>query len=102
MSAPRNGGQVYQVHGSVLIRNALRRIQRRAARQGRGQDVLAALRLMAQRLREAPNAFGEPLYHLPALRMLVRSASIRPVVVHFGVCEDRALVILKGVYLLPK
>lgn len=47
---PESAGQgsPYEVHGSEEIANALRRIQRRAAREGRGEEVLAAFRQIAR------------------------------------------------------
>ena len=102
MSEPRDGGQFYEVHGSNLIAATLVQIQRRAAREGRGEQVLAAFREVARRLQREPNAFGEPLYRLPGLQMLLRSGIVRPLVVHFGVCEDRPLVFIKGIMLLPE
>jgi hypothetical protein len=47
-----------------------------------------------------PAHAGEPSYHLPALRIQARSVTIRPLVVDFGVCEDRPLVFIKSDKLL--
>jgi hypothetical protein len=95
-----NGGRRYQVHGSGRIVQALKRIQRQAARQGRGEQVLSALRQIAQQLQHRPLRTGEPLYRLPGLRMQIRSVAVRPLVVDFGVCEDRPMVFLRAVKLL--
>jgi hypothetical protein len=99
MPGPEQGGPTYQVHGSGVIAQALREIQRRAKREGRGEKV-AALRQIYQRLEENPMALGEPLYRLSGLRMQVRTCVVRPVLVDFAVCEDHPLVFLKGVKLL--
>ena len=40
--------------------------------------------------------FGEPLYRLPALRLLVRQAVVLPLVVVYAVHEDQALVLIRG------
>jgi len=95
-----HGGQPYQVQGSGVIAQALRQIQRRAAREGRGEEVLSAFRHIAHQLQHDPGNLGEPLYRLPALRMQIRSVAIRPLVVDFGVCEDRPVVLLRAVKLL--
>lgn len=100
MSEHNNGGRTYRVHGSGAIAQALREIQRRAARQGRGEEVLSAFRRITHQLQQDPVNLGEPLYRLPALRMQIRSVAIRPLVVDFGVCEDRPLVFLRAVKLL--
>jgi hypothetical protein len=83
-----------------MIAQALRQIQRRAAREGRGEEVLSAFRQIARQLQADPVNLGEPLYRLPNLRMQVRSVAVRPLVVDFGVCEDRPLVFLRSVKLL--
>src|SRR5437899_1354733 len=97
-----NGGQQYEVHISGAIAKKLKQIQRRASRQGRGEAVLSALKQIVERLRHDPLSWGDPLYRLPALRMQVCHASIRPLFVNFAVCEDRPLVFIKGVELLSE
>ncbi len=100
MSEKENGRRRYQVHGSGAITDALRTIQRQAAREVRGPEMILALRRIARRLQMDPIKLGEPLYRLPALRMQIRTVAIRPVVVDYGVCEDRPLVFLRAVKLL--
>jgi hypothetical protein len=102
MEEQANGGRRYRVHGSGKIVETLKRIQRQAARQGRGPEVLSAFRQIAERLQTEPMTLGEPLYRLPALRMQIRSVAVRPLVVDFGVCEDRPLVFLRTVRLLGR
>ncbi len=63
---------------------------------------MAAFRHIYLRLQQDPNAFGEPLYRLPALRMQVRTVAVRPLVVDFAICEDRLIVFIKGVMLLAE
>jgi hypothetical protein len=95
-----DGGPRYEVHASGVIVEALRRAQRRAAREGRGEKALTALRQIYRRLQDNPTAFGEPLYRLPGLRMQVRTCVVLPLLVDFAVCEDHPLVFLKNVKLL--
>jgi len=98
--ASSNGKSGYEVHNSIAIAREFLRLHRRAARQGRGEEFLRAARAIYDRLRHDPNEFGEPLYRLSALRMQVRSATIRPLHVDFAVCEDRPLVFIRAVRLL--
>ncbi|HEV3447366.1 MAG TPA: hypothetical protein VG099_22180 [Gemmataceae bacterium] len=100
MPARKNGAPRWEVHASGFIIKDLERIQRRAAGQGRGEKVLAAMRQIYRRLQRNPRTAGEPYYYLPGLRMHVRTITVRPVVVHFGVCDDHPLVFIKGVKLL--
>ena len=82
-----NGRRSYQIHGSGVIADAIREIQRRAEREGRGLRVLTALRILKVRLQQDPNDVGEPLYRLASLHLQVRTVVIGPLVVHFGVHE---------------
>ena len=94
-----NGG-AYEVHCSEANKQALRRIQRQASLQGRGAQAIAAFREIIHRLMHDPMSAGEPHYRLPVMRIQVRSVTVRPLIVDFGVCEDRPLVFIKAVKLL--
>lgn len=100
--AAGSGNGSYEVHNSDLISKAFLRLQRQAEQEGRGRELLHAARAVFERLCRDPMEFGEPLYRLAALRLQVRSAAIRPLYVDFAVCEDRPLVFIKSVRLLPK
>jgi hypothetical protein len=97
---PDGLGPPYEVHGSGVIAAEIRRLRRQAAGEGRSAAMMAALREIHRRLQLDPNALGEPLYRLPVLRMQVRTCVVRPLAVDFAVCEDRPVVIIKGVSLL--
>ena len=96
---PTNGGP-YDIDWSRAVVRTLRRLMRQAIQQGRAESFLAALRQIGRRLEQSPNRFGEPLYRLPGMRLQVRSAVVRPVVVHFAVHEDRPLVFIRRFELL--
>ena len=100
MRSSPNGDQLFQLEISAAIAETLRQLQRRASREGRGKAFLLALRKIVDRLRGDPTEFGEPLYRLSALRLQVRCAIIRPLIVYFAVSEDRPLVFVKSVWLL--
>jgi hypothetical protein len=102
MPAAPNGSYPFQLAFSQVIADALRKLQRQASSEGRGEAFLNAVRTVIDRLRTEPTTFGEPLYHLPNLRMEVRCALVAPFGVDFGVCEDRPLVFIKAVRLLGK
>jgi hypothetical protein len=61
-----------------------------------------ALAQAIAKLRDNPEQLGEPLYRLPALRMQVFTAVIRPIAIELAVCTDRPLVFIKAVRLLGK
>jgi hypothetical protein len=98
-SGAANGG--YEVHNSAALAQAFVRLQQQATDEGRGEALLQAGRAIYDRLHTDPTACGEPLYRLAALRMQVRCVVVRPLCVDFAVCEDRPMVFIKSVKLLP-
>lgn len=94
--------QPWEVHASGAIVNELRRLQRQAARERRGRQMLVALRHIYQQLQDDPTVVGEPLYRLPAMRMQVRTVVVRPLALDFAICEDQPLVFIKVATLLAK
>jgi hypothetical protein len=102
MDFPGNGGPLYQVYCSGAVAESIREVHQQATREGRGQAMVDAFRRAVERLRQEPKKFGEGLYRLPALRMQVRTALIRPLALDFAVCLDRPLVFIKGVTLLSE
>jgi hypothetical protein len=103
MSRPGNhdGGR-FEVHCSGLIARALKQLQKRAKEQGRGEQLLSAIRGIWRHLSTDPLHFGEALYRLPALQLQVRHGAVRPLLVYFAVHDERPLVFIKGVTLLPE
>ena len=97
MTSQGNGQPaVYDVQISGQDRALLKQRHREAAQAGKGKKFLAALRQILGRLRDEPLVFGEPLYRLPALRLLVRQAVVLPLVVDYAVHEERRLVFVRG------
>jgi len=101
MHSSANGERSYRVGFSDLIRQELRRLVRRAVREGRGAQFHEALRIILSRLASNPKDLGEPLYRLANLHLQVRQVAVRPLVVDFAVHEDRPVVFIKTVALLP-
>jgi hypothetical protein len=102
MSSQGNGQPVrYEVRLSQQTKAALKQHHRRAAQAGKGQHFLASLRHIIERLRQDPLAFGEPLYRLPALKLLVCQAAVLPIIVDFAVHEERPLVFIRQFRVMP-
>jgi hypothetical protein len=72
-------------------------LHRKAAEQGRGHIFLDALRGIYHWLRNDPEQFGEPLYRLPALQLVVYHAVASDLIVDYAVHRERRLVFLKGI-----
>jgi hypothetical protein len=51
MAPSSHGGPPYHVVFSAAIAQGIRELQRRASRQGRGEEFLAAIREVSERLR---------------------------------------------------
>ena len=93
-------GTVYEVKYSLNLKKIIIQLHLEEADRGRGQQFLDALRVIHQRLRRDPIQFGEPLFHLRALKLVVYQAVVARVVVEYVVYEERPLVFLKDVKLL--
>jgi hypothetical protein len=98
---PANGG-TYQVHCSGAIANHLKQVQRRAKIEGRGPEVLSAIRRIWHSLSYDPLELGEPMYRLPGMHLEVRQVALGPLLIYFAVHDQRPLVFIKGAALLPK
>src|SRR5579884_2106888 len=94
---PANGAGRFAIHLSEAVRRAMVRLHRRAWREGRGLEFIRALRQLIRELENRRFDIGEAAYRLPGLRMQVRSAVARPLLVDYAACEDRRLVFIKGV-----
>jgi hypothetical protein len=101
MATQDNGGPRYRVHASGAVTQEFLRLQQQAEREGRGQEVLSAMRAIARQLHYNAADAGEPLYHLAALSLQVRHIAVRPLGVTYAVHESWPLVFLQVIQLLP-
>lgn len=102
MSSQGNGQpSTYQVFMSEQTRARLKQQLREAVESGEGDQFLAAWRAIWDRLRTEPLKFGDPQYHLPALKLLVCQAVMANLVVFYGVHEEKPLVFIRGFKVLP-
>ncbi len=96
----QGNGLLYEVKLSQKLKQAIKDLHRQSIHKGKGQQFLDSLRHIHNRLRQDPGNFGEPIYRLPALRLLVYQVVVSGIVVHYGVHEEKPLVFLKGMQLL--
>lgn len=89
-------GETYNVQLLGLAKTQLRQRYLEAAAAGKRAPFLAALRQIAARLQKDPLNLGEPLYRLSGMKLFVRQAVIAPVVVNFGVHDEKPLVLVRG------
>lgn len=95
-------GERHEVHWSGAVVKIVRRLQRQAVREGRGDAFLAALKSIWRFLRRDPIHFGVPLFRLPAMRLQVRHGAVWPIIIYFAVNDDESLVFIRGIKLLPE
>lgn len=94
MRGARNGPPPYRVHMSAETRTRIRQLYARAVQNRWGADFVAALRRIVDRLRYDPIAFGEPMFRLPALKLVVYQAASLPLAVIYAVHEQQPLVFI--------
>jgi hypothetical protein len=101
MTGPKNGHSgAFRVTMSGNTAQVLKQFHSRAIARGVGSKFLAAFRIIEQRLRTDPVEFGEPLYRLAALELVVCHAAVTPLVVDYAVHESRRLVFIRGFKIL--
>ena len=93
-------GLVYEIKFSQNIKKTIIQLHEQAEHRGEGQQFLDALRVIHHRLRRDAAHFGEPLFRLRALKLVVYQVVIAPVVVVYVVHEEKPLVFLRSVKLL--
>ena len=64
---------------------------------GQRPELSRAIRQAAQRLAHSPRSIGEPLYHLLAAKLEVRSITHASLYIQYGVHESEPLVIIRFV-----
>jgi hypothetical protein len=100
MPTPPSDRGPFEIDSSGAVARAFATLQLEALHAGYGREFRVAAHAVLDRLRNDPDEFGEPLYRLPAMRMQVRQAIVRPICVHYAVSEERAYVLIKSVKLL--
>lgn len=93
---------MYYVDASAEMSKRIKHLHQLAIEQDRGELFISSFKEIYSRLHANPFEFGEPLYTLPMLRLEVRTASILPVVVTYGVSKDSPMVVIKDVQLLNR
>ena len=91
---------MFNVDMSGETRQKIRTLFDKACKEHRGEQFLAAIKAIRHRLETDPHDFGEPLYHLPKLRMQVRKAIVVPLSIDYSVSLDHDNVVLKGIKLM--
>lgn len=102
MPESSGNGWHFEVHNSAALTRAFFELQLQATREGRGAELIRAVKEALRRLRVDPMNFGEPMFRLPALRLELRAAVVPPLVIQFAVSQDRPKVFIRSVGLLSR
>jgi hypothetical protein len=100
MNSESNGHADFKVVPVGTVKADLRRFHKELMQYGKGAAFLAVLRKVNDRLCKDPRGFGETLYRLPALKLLVHQGIISPLVVTYGVHDELPIVFVHVVKLL--
>lgn len=95
MSLANGNGRRFIVDCSEVVAKELRQLQEMASPSER-KKIAAAFRTILHKLQTDPNQVGEPLYRLAEMHMQVRIVIIAPLVITFGVVEDKPYVFIKS------
>lgn len=92
MSEPAKGVPPYRIGYSGRCREATRQLLVRAMTTGLFAQIAQAVRELHRRLEWIPLDFGEPLKDLVQLGIQIRVGTVPPLVVRYGVDEERRIV----------
>ena len=87
----------YRLGMTGPAKDEYRRIGVEAVDAGLGTNVKQAMRAIVARLRTDPAGFGEPLYRMTKLKMMIRCAAISPLFVEYGVPDTEPVIIIRKV-----
>ena len=96
MSSGNGEPRQYSVSMSQAQRAKLMQLLHEQDAKGGGERFYRAYRQIIRRLERDPRIFGERLYTLPAVRLEIRTAAIAPLVVDYGVHEEKKFVFIQG------
>lgn len=91
----------YQVDYAGQFLRQLENLINQAVRLGTLADLETAMKTIHQRLRTAPSDWGDPLYRLRHLDLMLYRGTHSPLNVHYAVDEQRKLVYLTQVWPMP-
>ena len=102
MPVPENSGEHFTVICSDAIAESLLKLQREATSTKQTGAIASAFAEIVEQLRRHARTAGEANYNLTSLHLQVRTCAIAPLAVNYAVHEERPLVFIKGVKLLPR
>jgi len=96
MSSGNGQPRQYSLSMSKFQQGRLLELHHQQDSLGRGHRFLFAYREVIRRLERDPRIFGEHLFNLTTLNLEIRQAAIHPLVVDYGVHEEKNIVFIQG------
>ena len=87
----------YRLGMTGPAKDEYRHIGIEAVDAGLGNEVKRAMKAIVSRLRTDPVSFGEPLYRMAKLKMMVRCAAISPLFVEYGIHDSERVIVIRKV-----
>jgi hypothetical protein len=89
--------QRYKVTAPGPVKESLHDLMQKALQRGMYDAVVAAAKTIAQRLQADPLAFGDPTFRMSALKLLMHTVIVPPLVVTYGVHEEQPHVFIREI-----
>jgi len=95
-----NGSSLFKVVLPGTLKRQILRLHLQARKHGLDTEFLDALAKIHRRLERDPRQFGDPQYHLQALKLTIFVRAVYPVAVDYGVHDKLPFVIVRGLRLM--
>jgi hypothetical protein len=94
-------GQHYGIAFFGSLAQEIDKLHDIAVAAGLGNAFLAALEYAVFRMQHDPWEFGELIQHLKHARLKIHIRIVKPLVIEFGIHEEKPLVLIKRIRLMP-
>jgi hypothetical protein len=95
-----NGAPKYELIVSKQQALRIYELHEEAFDKGVGEQFVEALRVINNQLQTNPVSFGDPLYPLPAAKLVVYIRAVFPIAIDYGVHQEKQLVFVRSVRLM--
>jgi hypothetical protein len=95
-----NGSPSYRLIFSAQQVQRIYALHQEALNRSLGDVFIAALKEIERQLRTNPVQFGDPLYRLPAAKLVVYTRAIFPIAVDYGVHQEKPIVFIRSIRLM--
>ena len=98
---PEPPNQPFRVIWSQTLRELVRALGKKAIRIGLSEEFFSSVDFILKKLAGEPLSWGDPVYHLKSVDLVVYHGVCRPFHLYYGVDEERRLVFVKDFLPIP-